>query len=186
MRPSLGKSCLAVVRSVAGLTQGQLANLVGVSRPAIQAIELGKLCLSRRLAEQISLHTGVSMAWLLANNYRAQPTCQDTPQERYTKTCFERRRAEIENPRLGPGDRLVQLTTLGSVYGRLAAMLLRAYRENKTIYFQHKLRFLLEDLEAQFPRAKDFPVSSDPKVITDQLRQLLEKASTTKKLMSPR
>ena len=180
MRPSLGKSCFAVLRSIAGLTQGDLAELVGTSRPTVQAVELGKLALSRRLAERVSLHTGASMRWLLDNKYKVPPTCQRDAHKPYTKRIFDMTRAEIEDPRTDPLDRLVQYKTLDSVYWRLGAMLLQAYRAHKTVYFQHKLRFLLEDLEMQFPQAKDLPMSDDPIKTKDDLWHLMAKASDAK------
>jgi len=180
MRPSLGKSCLAVLRSIAGLTQGQLAELVGTSRPTIQAVELGKLALSRRLAERVSLHTGASMSWLLDNKYKVQPTCQRPGQGPYTKRIFDMTRAEIDDPRTDPMDRLIQFKTLGSIHWRLAAMLLQAHRAQKTIYFHHKLRLFLDDLEIEFPRAKDLPMSDDPKKTAVDFWNLLEKASDAK------
>jgi hypothetical protein len=156
-----------------------LAELVGTSRPTIQAVELGKLALSRGLADRVSLHTGVSRSWLLDNKYNVQPTCQRDAHE-YTKRIFEMTRAEIDDPRTDPVDRLVQFKTLGSVYWRLGAMLLEAYRANKTIYFHHKLRLFLEDVEIEFPRAKDLPVSDDPKRTAVDLRKLLKEASEAK------
>jgi hypothetical protein len=75
---------------------------------------------------------------------------------------------------------MVQFKTLGSVYQRLAAMLLQAYRANKTIYFHHKLRFFLEDLETEFPRARDLPMSDEPNKTQVELWRRLKKASDVK------
>lgn len=180
MRPSLGKSSLAVLRSIIGLTQGELAELVRTSRPTIQAVELGKLPLSRRLAERISLHTGVSMVWLLNNKYKVPATCECDPRRPYNKELFERTRTEIERPRTDLTDLLVQFKTLGSIYWRLAAMLLHAYRGNKVIYFQHKLRFFLDDLETEFPRAQDLPMSDDPKSTAIELWRRLKRSRRAK------
>ena len=154
-----------------------MAELVGTSRPTIQAVELGRLSLSRRLAERVSLHTGASMRWLLDNQYKVRPTCHRDAHAPYTKRIFDMTRAEIDDPRTHALDRLVQYNTLGSVYWRLAAMLLQAYRVHKTIYFQHTLRLFLEDLEVQFPRAHDLPMSDDPKETGVNLWNLLGKAS---------
>jgi transcriptional regulator with XRE-family HTH domain len=181
VRPSLGKSSLAVLRAIAGLTQGELAELVRTSRPTIQAVELGKLPLSRRLAERISLHTGASMVWLLDNKYKVKPTCERDVLMPYNKEVFEWTRAEIEDPRTDTADLLVQFNTLGSIYRRLAAMLLQAYRANKLIYFQHKLRCFLDDLEAEFPRAQDLPMSDNPKKTATELWRRL-KSSRRQKL----
>src|SRR5712672_31625 len=141
MRPSLGRNVLATVRAIAGLTQGQLASLAGVSRPAVQAIELGKLALSPRLAQRVSLHTGISLAWLTSGNYKVPPTCQRDPQLSYTRQIYEMTRAEILAPRTSVPELLMRHKFLQLNYAKLAAMLLRAYREDKIIYFEHKLRF---------------------------------------------
>ena len=85
-------------------------------------------------------------------------------------------RSQIEHPPTSPADRLVQFKTLGGVYWRLGAMLLQAYRAHKTVYFQHKLRFFLEDLEREFPQAKDLPMSDEPKAIAAALWNLLRKS----------
>jgi hypothetical protein len=143
-------------------------------------VELGHLALSRRLAERISLHSGANRSWLLNNKYKVQPTCERDAREPYTKQVFEKTRAEIEDPRTDPADLLVQFKTLGSVYWRLAALFLQACRANKTIYFQHKLRFFLDDLETEFPRAQDLPMSDDPKRTQDEFWRRLKKASHLK------
>jgi hypothetical protein len=151
-----------------------------VSRPTIQAVELGKLALSRRLAERVSLHTGVSVNWLLANKYKIPPTCQRDPQMPFSRQVFDITRAEISNPRIGPGDRMVQYNTLSSVYCRLASMLLGAYRADKTVYFQHKLRLLLDELETEFPRANDFQGTDDQISAATELWKRLEEAAQAK------
>jgi DNA-binding XRE family transcriptional regulator len=78
MRPSSCKSTLTVMRSVAGLTQQRLADLIGCSRMSIQQIELGRLKLSDKMAEKISFHTGIDMNWLLGGDYKAPPVCLPT------------------------------------------------------------------------------------------------------------
>jgi transcriptional regulator with XRE-family HTH domain len=65
MRPSPLRHPLAVLRQIVGITQKELANLVGKSAATVQAIELGKLALSEELAAKIENQTGVSSDWLL-------------------------------------------------------------------------------------------------------------------------
>jgi len=48
-----------------GLGQKEMASLLNCSRPTIQAIELGKLKMSERLAQEAAQATGVSLMWLL-------------------------------------------------------------------------------------------------------------------------
>src|SRR5687767_7837531 len=64
------KHAVAALRAALNLTQQQMASLAGVSKPTIQAIELGKLKLSGRVAAQISNETGAAVAWLM----RGEPT----------------------------------------------------------------------------------------------------------------
>ena len=59
---------LVTLREELNLTQRGLARLSSCSHPTIQAIELGKLALSQRLACRIAARTGADTKWLLANN----------------------------------------------------------------------------------------------------------------------
>ncbi len=77
---SVNRSCLAVLRSVAGITQKELARLIDCATVTVQSIELGKLALSRRLAERVSLQTGVSLEWLLKGDFKSAPISARDPQ----------------------------------------------------------------------------------------------------------
>ena len=59
MRPSPQRHTLAVLRTLIGLTQKEMAQLLDCSTPTIQAIELGKLKLSLDLAQRVQFQTGV-------------------------------------------------------------------------------------------------------------------------------
>jgi hypothetical protein len=63
------KHVLAVLREYLGATQGQFAIWCGCSAFTIQSIEVGRLALSKKLAERISLVTGVPAEWLLKNKF---------------------------------------------------------------------------------------------------------------------
>ena len=68
MRPSPLRHPLAVLRQVIGISQKELADIIGRSSSAIQAIELRKLNLSEDLAAKIEEATGVSANWLLSGD----------------------------------------------------------------------------------------------------------------------
>jgi transcriptional regulator with XRE-family HTH domain len=95
MRRSGLKHTVAVLRSVIGVGQKELAALVDCSPATIQSIELnsGRLKLSESLAERISHETGVDLNWLLSNDTRKQPTAFGG--KPYTKQSFEERRAKF-------------------------------------------------------------------------------------------
>jgi transcriptional regulator with XRE-family HTH domain len=67
-RQSARRSTLAVLREELGLTQAELGKLIELSRPTIQAIELGKLRLTEENAARLAAETGVSAGWLLAGD----------------------------------------------------------------------------------------------------------------------
>ena len=68
MRPSPFRHPLAVLRQTIGISQKELADIIGRSTSAIQAIELRKLNLSEDLAAKIENETGASADWLLAGD----------------------------------------------------------------------------------------------------------------------
>src|SRR5260221_9475145 len=59
---------LAILRKNLALRQTELAEMVGCSVATIQSIEVGRLKLSKSLAERISMATGADANWLLRND----------------------------------------------------------------------------------------------------------------------
>ena len=68
MRVSPRRHVLVELRERLGLTQKGLADLIGVSRRAVQSIELGTMPMSERVAYAINEQTGVHWQWLLSND----------------------------------------------------------------------------------------------------------------------
>jgi transcriptional regulator with XRE-family HTH domain len=66
-KPAL-RHVLGQVRLEAGLSQSELAKILGCAAVTVQKIEQGNLGLSEELATKIEEEIGVSAAWLLAND----------------------------------------------------------------------------------------------------------------------
>jgi transcriptional regulator with XRE-family HTH domain len=104
MRNSPLRHTLAVLRTTIGLTQKEMAELVGRSTRTIQAIELGQLSLGEDLALRIGEATGVDVNWLLDGNPDVPPIRGITALGlgfkigEYSKKDFESHRAFIETP----------------------------------------------------------------------------------------
>lgn len=182
MPASSKRSCLAVLRSIAGITQRDLAQFVDCAPVTVQSIELGKLRLSKRLAQRISLQTGVSLDWLLAGDYQTTPTCPREPGEPYTKRHYQMTRAEISDPRSDPSDLANAEAVVANAARQLARGLLTAYRRNQTIFLFYKLREFLEDFAAEFPPAKDLDPTGSLSKIMSQLHRLLVQAAKSKRI----
>jgi transcriptional regulator with XRE-family HTH domain len=73
MRNLAKRHVLASVRRTCGLTQKQLAQLLGVSAISVQRIEQGSLKLSEELAETAQRQLDISAEWLLANDPKIPP-----------------------------------------------------------------------------------------------------------------
>jgi DNA-binding XRE family transcriptional regulator len=181
MPASSKKSCLAVVRSVAEITQKDLAEMVDCAPVTVQSIELGKLRLSQKLAKRIELQTGANLQWLLRNDYTVAPTCARDPRQPYTKRIYQMTRAEISDPRTDPGDLAFGESALRRAAYQLFASFLKAYRENQTVFFYYKLREFLEEFGAEFPPAKDLDPTRSLGEMMNQLHQLLVEAAESKK-----
>ncbi|MDC0325649.1 helix-turn-helix transcriptional regulator [bacterium] len=59
---------IAVMRREVGLTQPDLAKLIGVNRVTISRIEIGRDPLSKAMADRISVQTGISPDWLFGED----------------------------------------------------------------------------------------------------------------------
>lgn len=88
MRTSSKKTTSAVLRSILGIKDFEMAELLQCSRWTIHSIESGRLPLSETLAIKMFHETGISPDWLLAGSPKKAPT---TPNgERYTEAHFKR------------------------------------------------------------------------------------------------
>lgn len=189
MRKSRMKSTLAVLRTTIGLTQQQMADLVGCSKPTIQAIELGKLTLSKRLAEQISLMTGIDPGWLQGGKYREPPTSDLQSTEIYSKATFDNRQADLARPRSGPIDLVFMEHIVVDSFARIADIMLEAHDTRKNILYYYKLRMSIETLENEFgtkhkiaksANREGLDVSIQASLVIQSLRNFLKRETDTK------
>jgi transcriptional regulator with XRE-family HTH domain len=139
---------MAVLRLLLGLGQKEMATLLKCSRPTIQAIELGNLKLSERLAHETSIQTGVSLDWLLGGDPTGPPQSQWGGQ--YTVEEFERVQADLVQPRTHYTD----LEYISEFYldcvSRLGETLLASIRADRYPIYRYRLRQLLQNAEEEF------------------------------------
>ena len=107
------------------------------------------------MAERISICTGISADWLLANNCRVPPSRQGNRRERYRKQTYEFIVAESSAPRVNLADLFFYDHFLADAYHRLGAMLLNAYRRDEMPYYLYKIRTALQKLEQEIGPAVD-------------------------------
>jgi transcriptional regulator with XRE-family HTH domain len=144
MRTPARKHVLCILREIIGLTQKQLAQLVGASRPTIQAIELGHLRLSDHLAHRVSEETGVSVHWLKANDLGRRPV--NRSRQRYSRKDFS-----LAQTGAFRGTYLVELTPVAVVlnaYAKLRAIVDALNFNEATLgLFPFKLEMAILELE---------------------------------------
>jgi hypothetical protein len=118
-----------------------MAEFAECSPATIQAIELGKLKISDRIARLVFVNTGVSLEWLLANDTSVPPTDHDT-KEPLSKDTFEAHRAGLFAPNRGDTKALGQLFDLWTLYARqvdvYSILLAEAYKKNREGLFAYK------------------------------------------------
>jgi len=148
MRVSLQSHTLAVLRILVGLTQKEMAEALECSAPTIQAIELGKLKMSDRLAELCSLKTGISLNWLLKNDVNQPPV--DVMGRKYTRSTFEEYQAHAGFQQDQFGGALSTVFCRSTNIRRLEALILRAYTDDKMPLCAYKLAQAFENLEQEF------------------------------------
>ena len=148
MRPSPQRHTLAVLRLTIGLTQKEMAAILECSTPTIQAVELGRLNLSEKLAGLVSHKTGINLTWLLKNDVNQPPV--DVEGVPYTKALFEDYQAlglQQKHPDLGA---LQALHSLTMNIRRLCAIQFRAYKNDDSALCAYKLAKAFEELEKHF------------------------------------
>jgi transcriptional regulator with XRE-family HTH domain len=136
-------SKLAQLREVCGLSQKEMADLVGRSVHTIRAIEQGKLALGVELARKISQETGVAVIWLKDESIKGPPV--EPGGFEITRTAFELRSADKACDS-NPGGLAVQ-----SLIRQLGQILLSAEKDPNFILCVWRVSVFLDKLRAEFP-----------------------------------
>lgn len=148
MRLSPQRHTLAVLRTLLNLTQKEMDELAECSRPTIQAVELGKLHLSERLAGLIALRTGVALKWLLDNDVSLPPvTREGSP---FTMEFFHETRALASSRQPSPLNRMQPIVAFSANIFRLGNLLVQAHKTQKSQLCAYKIAKAFDDLEDQF------------------------------------
>ena len=148
MRVSPQRHAMAILRILIGLTQKELAAVLHCSTPTIQAIELGRLKLSEKLAGFASLNTGINLTWLLDNDVAHPPI--DTKGKPYTKATFEEFQANNDIRKDPQMENDIASHCRDQIIFRLHALLRRAYINDDTDLCVYKLSKAFDELEKQF------------------------------------
>jgi len=139
---------LAVLRAVCGLSQKEMAGILECSTPTIQAIELGKLQLSEKLAGLVSLKTGIDLAWLLIDDVTQPPV--DLAGEPFTREKFRDYQEVALLRRNSAYASMEALHCLESNIKRLCAITLRGYKVGTVPLCAYKIAKAFDELETQF------------------------------------
>src|ERR1043166_1453330 len=148
MRLSPQRHTLAVLRTIIGITQKEMAELLECSAPTVQAIELGKLKLSIKLAGNLFNQTSVDLDWLM-NDDVTQPAI-DFEGEPYTRETFEMRQAGLFSPPQDTSDVKGDLRYVGACFRNsvevLAILFAHAYRDSRVQMCDYKVTDALDEL----------------------------------------
>src|SRR4029453_4122728 len=91
MRTSSKKTTSAVLRSIIGIKDFEMGEILDCSPATIHSLESGRLKLSDSLALRIAHETGVAIDWLLDGNPKVLPYAPNgTP---FTRATFDRARS---------------------------------------------------------------------------------------------
>jgi DNA-binding XRE family transcriptional regulator len=119
MRTSLKKTTAAVLRSIIGIKDIEMAKILDCHPATIHSIESGRLKLSDSLAMRMAHETGVAMNWLLDGNPKVSPVARNgTP---FTHATFDRARSKRVTP-----FKAVTIAFAGHEYSKAISSILRA------------------------------------------------------------
>jgi transcriptional regulator with XRE-family HTH domain len=147
MRTSSRKTTPAVLRSILGIKDVEMAELLGCSTSTIHSVESGRLKLSESLALRMSLVTGVNVDWLLDGDTSKPPTTiyQARP---YSRSEFEHwLLSKTETLRV---DKMQRAIDVIECFGQLRAILESANKRGDYIMARYKLHVAIEALRDQF------------------------------------
>lgn len=142
---------LARVRIEAGLSQKELAKLLGVAGITVQKIEQGKLKLSEELAQKVQNELDVSAAWLLANDPKMPPVTFRGGS--WAKIWYEYTQALRLDRNFALDESADAFTAwqIEELSAKIASLLRASKGTPKQGILLHRLRQSLSELAEQFP-----------------------------------
>ena len=144
---SMQKTTTAVVRSQAGLSLNEFAELIGKSPDTVASLEGARLALSERTALEISRKTGVSCAWLTKGDQKAPAI--DVEGKPWTHKSFETCRARsARQGKLSPGYKVMADQAAERVRKVVRD---QAYNRDCLEIVTHRISSFLWKLELEFP-----------------------------------
>ena len=172
MRPSPHRHTLAVLRTFLGLTQKEMADLVECSRPTIQAVELGKLPLSEKLAKRIEHETGIGLEWLLAGDPATPP--QGMAGIPYTKSVFDRYQASKKRRQADPNDLNYMHGSVALALLEISNMVLQCYEAGNLDLCGFKLKQTLAELRKELGVSDKVPMKTGFQMVEDIFNNTLD------------
>jgi hypothetical protein len=145
MRTSSKKTTSAVLRSIIGIKDVEMAEILDCSPGTIHSLESGRLKLSDSLAMRMAHETGVAMNWLLDGNPKALPRARNgTP---FSRAVFDR----VRSSKLPtPFSRALVPVAVREFSEALASIMYAAYAKGDAELATYKIGRSIVDLAKEF------------------------------------
>ncbi|MGZ4974748.1 MAG: helix-turn-helix transcriptional regulator, partial [Limisphaerales bacterium] len=144
---------LAVLRTIIGITQKEMAQLAECSPPTIQAVELGKLKLSEKLGGLIALRTGIALKWLLDDNVASAPVTEEG--HPFTEEVYHQTQSFLAAPSPSQFSLFQPMISFQANVFRLANVLLKAHKDKKSALCAYKIAKAMDELDREFGMTDD-------------------------------
>jgi DNA-binding XRE family transcriptional regulator len=137
-----------VLRTIIGITQKEMAEILECSPATVQAIELGKLKMSLKLAGNLFNQTSVSLDWLMEDDVSKPAT--DYEDHPYTKETFEMQQAVLFAPPQDSSEVRRSLFYVRACFRncveQLATLYTQAYKDELVQMCDYKISDALDEL----------------------------------------
>ena len=167
MRTSSKRTTAAVLRSIIGVKDLEMAELLECSPATIHSVESGRLRLSEALAFRMRHETGISLAWLLAGDVKAAPV--DERENPYTRADFDWHRAQIESRNYPTRTAMSPFVIAVEIVGIASA----AGNKGRMSLFLWRLRKFLGECKEEFGFDDSARDSADAELRKTKLRNVL-------------
>jgi len=146
MGASQKRTVFAILRSIIGIKDVEMAEILGCSKATINSLECGRLKLSDSMAERYRHQTGISIKWLLEGDVDAEPVDEFT--RPYTAETFHHTQISKRIYDMPPGE-YVSGDCL-AFYGYLRAILHQSRKRQTYHIARYEIERALKKLGDEF------------------------------------